>query len=273
MVESQHAIIESLRRGRPSREAGRALDQRHSTPASSLCAENVGAMTRQEIISEVGRRMPFFGDMWAEFCRSVEEYAKRVEGLVSSESPSETEKPNHRWITVPDEIQFGSAYVFVDILLENSFWMPNDLVNPASWFGLPPSSMAAELTYFRKSETELNPAEQVLHDAVVLSVAHDDAFKGKGSVPRIYQHGTYDRTLHFRCDDFVDALTKRLQPPDGDLEVQGAWDRIRHLVEPNGPGQPGETPGKGGKLSWLWRLYETTIKAACEAIIKHMNKT
>jgi len=38
MVELHHAIIKSLRRGRPGRKAGCALDQRHSTP-SFFCAQ------------------------------------------------------------------------------------------------------------------------------------------------------------------------------------------------------------------------------------------
>jgi hypothetical protein len=112
--------------------------------------------------------------------------------------------------------------------------MPNGLVNPTSWFGLPTRAIAAGLTGSRDSEIALNPDDQVLHDAVVLSVAHDDAFKGKGCIPRIHRRGTYDKELYFECDDFVEALAKRLQPPGGDLEVQDAWDRIKPLVEPNG---------------------------------------
>jgi hypothetical protein len=106
------------------------------------------------------------------------------------------------------------------------FWKPADLVNPASWFGLTPDSPQVKLSW----------DDQVLHDAVVLCVAYDDAVKDQGGVPRIYPNGTYDRRLYFRCDEFVRALAERLRQPESDVVVQSAWKGVEaRLPRPEPP--------------------------------------
>jgi len=136
----------------------------------------------------------------------------------------------------PDEgyVRTGGVYgalkgdAFVRFFGCTLFWKPADLVNPASWFGLTPDS----------PQLELSPDDQVLHDAVVLCVAHDDAVKDQGGVPRVYVQGTYDKDRQFQCDAFVFALAKRLQSPGGDQEVQLAWHEVKdHLPPPEKPAQ------------------------------------
>jgi len=68
------------------------------------------------------------------------------------------------------------------------------------------------------------------------------------------------------CDDGPDLY-------DEELELWAEKFSKEPEQKPDAPEQPGETPGKGKRLSWLWswlwRLYETAIKAACEAILKN----
>jgi hypothetical protein len=100
--------------------------------------------------------------------------------------------------------------------MKHGFYRPATLVNPASWFGVIAGCPDIQIE-------KLPPKDQNLKHTVLLSVVHDDHFKGKGAVDRIYLRGTYPKDSYFMADAFVDALATRLRQPDSDTEIGTAW--------------------------------------------------
>jgi hypothetical protein len=131
---------------------------------------------------------------------------------------AEPTDPQQQWLTAylwGPERRFDQRPL--DLILLEPFERPVAMINPTAWFGLVPN----------EPNEVLSPEDQTLRDAVVLVIAHDDAFNDSGSVPRILQRRTYPKNGHFMCDPFVDALAERLRAKP--LELEGAWNRLKPI--------------------------------------------
>lgn len=95
---------------------------------------------------------------------------------------------------------------------------PADLTNPVMWFFGPASLLTDD--------------QQVVRDAVLLAVLHDDCFRDKGAVPLVYLRASYPNGGRFQADRFVESLAERLRPPEAEPEIQTTWERVRPLLQP-----------------------------------------
>lgn len=230
----------------------------------------------RQIANEVHRHISFFSDRWIEFCQMVEDYGqalqpyadelKRAKERLEQHPPDKSVclvdycPPPEGWLRISFE---DNQYIKMDM---GVIFRPAEPVNPLLWFGLFGDA--------GKQPTPTSEKNHLVFNCARLSVAHDIGGDLPPGDERIfYRKDNPYQGKFFRRDDFCWALWNELRTPDGLATVERAWDCVRPAIEENVE-KPTETgrdiaPGISGWIkSWLWKLYEKTLKVVVEAVLE-----
>ena len=136
------------------------------------------------------------------------------------------------------------------------FQAPRDIVNPLLWL-------------FNKQQRDPSDAERLLCDCALLSILHDEGGRLTKLDKKIYRHETYTGK-YFQRNQFCEALWYDvLIEPKNDQLIQFAFETVKAYLtseKPAGTEQKG-TFAKPEKESWLWKVYEKTLKVIVDSVL------
>lgn len=261
-------------------------------------------MTRQEIAIEVAKNHEFFQEQCRAFALHVEGYAQRLIDrckqrraelkneygenvfailnekancwrtlayFLDSYEELAGEPPEAGWVWDKDD----ECCRYLNWDLVRPIWCPHyrpaDDKNPLLWFIAADKRLSDGYVPFGGNVPE---GDRLLHDAVLLAIAHDCDATMSGADPRVFA-GVRSVTYWSR-EAFFKAVNTALERDGGDTRLEKAWHRVEaELDRRTGAGKPqdgkasGDMSGVGNRVPWMDESPDGWIRSSEAVSLAH----